>query len=339
MEYVQRFTSMTRALITGGAGFVGRHLTKKLLDKHWEVYVVDSLVEGSGAINPDNPWPLFDPRDYSNFEFIYNDCREYFRNNPQKDFDYVFHLAAVVGGRITIENNPLSVATDLAIDSDMWTWARANSCKVVNFSSSAAYPIHLQNDFSRQLLLSEEMISFDARLGMPDLTYGWAKLTSEYLGRIAWEKHGIKNVVYRPFSGYGPDQDLSYPFPSICKRAIDKIGEDKFQVWGPGTQTRDFIHIDDCVDGVIATMDLIDDGSALNLSTGIGTNFLKFAEVATDLLGYCPEIVGDVSKPVGVQSRVGDIEKQKKLGFTPKFTLQKGIEECLNYFQDATFNH
>ena len=69
------------------------------------------------------------------------------------------------------------------------------------------------------MLLTEDMISFDLELGMPDMSYGWAKLTCEYLARLAYEKHGLKSVCYRPFSGYGEDQDDTYPFPSICKRA------------------------------------------------------------------------------------------------------------------------
>ena len=68
------------------------------------------------------------------------------------------------------------------------------------------------------------MIDFDDDIGMPDMSYGWAKLTCEYLARLAYERHGLKSVSYRPFSGYGEDQDDTYPFPSICKRAIANKG-------------------------------------------------------------------------------------------------------------------
>ena len=112
-------------------------------------------------------------------------------------------------------------------------------------------------------LLSEDLVSFDQPIGVPDLTYGWAKLTSEYLGRIAYENYGIKSVVYRPFSGYGKDQDLSYPFPSICKRILNNKNSKQIQVWGTGDQMRDFIHISDCVLGVVKSMDKIDDGSVI----------------------------------------------------------------------------
>lgn len=327
---------MKKVLVTGGAGFVGRHLCRTLLNKGWEVLVIDSIVSESGAISPNSGWPLFEPRDYDNFKFMELDCRTYFKENVNVEFDYIFHLAAMVGGRSTIENNPLVVASDLAIDSDMWKWTTtANILKVVNFSSSAVYPISLQTSTSAStyVKLTEDMVTFDAKLGMPDLTYGWAKLTSEYLGKVAWEKHGTKSVVFRPFSGYGPDQNLSYPFPSICKRAIEGAKSDKFMIWGSGEQSRDFIHIDDCIQGILMMMDLIDNGDAINLSTGIATTFYEFARIATNLVGYSPEIIGDKSKPSGVNSRVGDTKKQRTFGFTPLIMLEDGISECLQYFK------
>ena len=193
------------------------------------------------------------------------------------DFDYALHLAAMVGGRLMIENNPLAVADDLSIDAAYWGWAKvARPRKTVTFSSSAAYPIKLQRR-EHYVLLREDMITFDDDMGMPDMSYGWAKLTCEYLGRLAYEKHGLKSIAYRPFSGYGEDQDDTYPFPSICKRVLANRGAPEVTVWGSGTQMRDFIHIEDCVDAVLATVDQIDDAGAVNLSTGILTSFIDFA--------------------------------------------------------------
>ena len=116
-------------------------------------------------------------------------------------------------------------------------------------------------------------------------------------------------MCYRPFSGYGEDQDDSYPFPSIVKRALKNRGEPHFQVWGTGDQQRDFIHIEDCVDGVLRTMDEVDDADALNLSTGRLTSFKEFARIVTGMLGDTPEIHGTSSKPEGVFARGGDTTK------------------------------
>ena len=325
---------MSRVLITGGAGFVGRHFTRSLLERGDDVVVVDSIVEGSGGIDVATAWPMFEPRDYTRFTWIKDDCRRYFRDNPEEPFDYIFHLAAVVGGRLTIERNPLAVAQDLSIDSEMWMWARkAKPGKVVAFSSSAAYPINLQASTDKTILLKEDMITFEGSIGAPDLSYGWAKLTCEYLGKLAYERHGIDSAAYRPFSGYGSDQDLTYPFPSICKRALDERGAAEFEVWGSGLQSRDFIHIDDCVRGVLMTMDHLHGGDALNLSTGQLTTFIEFAEIATRLVGYQPSVRGNTDMPEGVASRGGDTLKQSQLGFTATVTLEQGIAECLEYLQ------
>ena len=329
---------MRKVLVTGAAGFVGRHMVKRLLDAGDEVHAVDCVAEFTGGIDPANGWTLFDPREYPHFHFYKEDCRGWFSRVKDSDFDYAFHLAAMVGGRLMIENNPLVVADDLAIDAAYWGWAReARPKKTACFSSSAAYPIKLQRR-DGYVLLKEEMISFDTDIGMPDMSYGWAKLTCEYLAQLAHEKHGLKSICYRPFSGYGEDQDDAYPFPSICKRVLAERGAETLHVWGDGTQMRDFIHIEDCVDGVMITIDKIDDGGAVNLSTGIFTSFIDFAKLAAGLAGYHPEVKGLSDKPAGVYARGGDTVKQKQLGFEYKIDFITGIERALKYYSDRRSN-
>jgi len=324
---------MKKILITGAAGFVGRHFTRHFLLAGDEVHAVDSIVPLTGGIDPDNGWPLFDPRSFQNFHFYREDCRDYFRRAKDSDFDYTIHLAAMVGGREMIERNPLAVAEDLAIDADYWRWAKeTRPAKTICFSSSAAYPIKFQRENNYQLL-TEDMIGLGDDIGMPDMSYGWAKLTHEYLARLAWQNHGIKSVIYRPFSGYGEDQDDAYPFPSICKRVLAHHGANVLTVWGTGNQMRDFIHISDCVAGVIATMDKIDDARAVNLSTGIYTSFKQFAKMAAQQVGYDPEVVGMSDKPAGVFARGGDTAFQKLLGFYPSIKFKAGIQKALIYCQ------
>jgi GDP-L-fucose synthase len=322
---------LKRILITGGAGFVGRRFCRHFLDAGDEVHCIDPVAPLTGGIDPAASWPLFDPRDYERFTFEKVDCRDWFKAHPDSHFDYVVHLAAMVGGRAMIENNPLAVADDLSIDAEYWQWAeRARPERTLCFSSSAAYPVKYQRE-SGYRLLTEDMISFEDDIGMPDMSYGWAKLTCEYLARLAHEKHGLKSICYRPFSGYGEDQDDSYPFPSIVKRAMAHIGKPVLTVWGTGDQMRDFIYIDDCVRGAVATMDRIDNGDAINLSTGIFTSFKEFARMAAQSLGYSPEVVGLSDQPAGVFARAGDTAKQRSYGFTAETTFAEGISRAIGY--------
>jgi GDP-L-fucose synthase len=224
------------------------------------------------------------------------------------------------------------VADDLSIDAAYWQWAvAARPARTVCFSSSAAYPIRHQRE-QGYVRLREDMIGFEDDLGMPDMTYGWAKLTCEYLARLAHARHGLRSVVYRPFSGYGEDQDDSYPFPGICKRVLAQRGAPVIAVWGSGRQMRDFIHIEDCVDAVLATMDRIDDAGAVNLCTGVYTSFLEFARLAAELAGYRPEVRGMSDRPEGVFARAGDPAKLHRLGYRHRVDFRAGVQRALEYY-------
>jgi GDP-L-fucose synthase len=323
---------MRKVLITGAAGFVGRHIAKRFVEAGDEVHAVDCIAPYTGGVDPDSGWPLFDPREHRGFRFYKEDCCSWFARIRDTDFDYAFHVAAMVGGRLMIEHNPLAIADDLSIDAAYWQWAKeAKPKKTACFSSSAAYPVSLQQA-DHYVLLREDMISFDGEIGMPDMSYGWAKLTCEYLARLAYKRHGLKSICYRPFSGYGEDQDDAYPFPSICKRVLENRGTDTLHVWSTGTQMRDFIHIEDCVDGILMTLDEIDDAVAVNLSTGILTSFIQFAEMAAANVGYHPQVKGMSDKPAGVHARGGDTTKQRELGFQYKIDFRTGIERALAYY-------
>ncbi|TCN33947.1 GDP-L-fucose synthase [Sinorhizobium americanum] len=319
---------MTRALVTGGCGFVGRHLIKRLLTEGLDVVCVDPLVEGTGARHPDL-WQRFPG---SRFAYFEEDCRRFFFR-PLQHFDYVFHLAALVGGRVTLESRTLDVAEDLAVDAELWKWAtRAKPGCVVFFSSSAAYPVSLQT-VANHRLLSEDMISFEEAIGVPDLSYGWAKLTGEYLMKLYVERYGNRAVAYRPFSGYGGDQDLAYPVPAICRRLLDERGAAEVFVWGSGRQCRDFIHIEDCIDFIWQTKELLPDGASLNLSTGRATSFMELAEIITRQIGWNPVVSGLSDRPEGVFYRCGDTALQRSYGLAPRVSLEEGIARMFDHLR------
>lgn len=284
-----------KILVTGAAGFVGRHFVKKFMEQGHYVRAVD-IVGGE-------------------------DARDFFRNDDTY-FDKVIHLAAVVGGRRMIEGSPLALAVDLAIDSELFGWAmRTKPGCITYFSSSAAYPILLQ-DGRTPHLLGEGDIDFNFIM-TPDMSYGWSKLTGEMLANYA-RKEGLKVHVYRPFSGYGSDQALDYPFPSFIKRGLDKA--EPFQIWGDGNQVRDFIHIDDIIDGALAGCDAGIDTA--NLCSGRATSFNELAELVSVAVGYSPSFEHLKAEPTGVVFRVGDPTYMNTF-YTPKISLEEGIDRAL----------
>jgi GDP-L-fucose synthase len=302
-------------------------MVKKLLALDYQVTIVDNL---SSGLAPET-WPvhLQIPQAKSRqVRFVKADFRNYIRSEPPQ-FDLICHLAAVVGGRLTIDGDPLAVATDLAIDADLFNWVvgAVRPGKLLYFSSSAAYPISFQTpEFNRPL--PEDLISFGDSIGIPDMTYGWSKLTGEFLAGFAARKYGLDVVIYRPFSGYGEDQDFTYPFPSIVRRVARK--ESPVVVWGSGEQLRDLIYIDDAIEAVFASKDLLASGEALNLGSGVGTSFRRLAEITCEVLGHRAQVVNDASKPEGVFARVGDCRRMLSY-YVPSVPLEKGIELTHEY--------
>jgi GDP-L-fucose synthase len=307
---------------------VGRHYVNWLLEHGYRVTVVDDL---SSGLSPES-WPAHlrvSERLQPMFTFLEGDFRDYARSTASS-FDLVLHLAAVVGGRMTIEGDPLRVATDLAIDATFFNWIvrlRPLPRQVFYFSSSAAYPISFQTP-EHHRPLSEDMIDFDDDLGVPDMTYGWSKLTGEFLARYAAKNHGLNVVIYRPFSGYGEDQDFTYPFPSVIRRV--GRGESPIVVWGSGRQLRDFIYIGDVVEATFASSPYLQPGEALNLGSGEGTSFRMLAQSASQVIGFCAEIVNDATKPEGVFARVANCDRLFRY-YRPHTSLAGGIQIVHDY--------
>ncbi len=288
-----------KILITGNRGFVGRHFSYALRDHN--ITNVD-IVDGS-------------------------DARDFFRRDDTY-FDLVIHLAAVVGGRLTIEGSPLSLAVDLSIDAEMASWAMRNRPgHILYFSSSAAYPVELQTLELKRMLTENDINLRDIR--RPDMTYGWAKLTGEMLCEHL-RQEGLTVTVLRPFSGYGESQSLDYPFPSFMERAANK--EDPFIIWGSALTTRDWIHIEDIVEAslLLASSRM---SININLSTGRPTTFMELFYLVTTQMQYKPRIEVDEGAPKGVAYRVGNPALLKSLGFVPKVSLEVGVSRGLTVWR------
>jgi len=280
---------------------LGRHFCQALTDRGDDVTAID-IVHGQDALD------LF--------------------RNGRRTFDVVLHCAAVAPHRAAIDGRALAVgAGGLELDSAMFQWAaRTRPGRVVYFSSSAAYPTDLQNDFARPWNLREQDIRLDRlNIGSPDAIYGWVKLTGERLAE-AYRAQGGAVTVVRPFSGYGEDQSASFPFGAFRDRARRR--EDPFVIWGDGTQVRDWIHVDDVVGAVLAAVDAEHDGP-LNIATGVGTSMAELAAMFCAEAGYDPTFEYLTDRPAGVAYRVGDPTLLHGV-YVPRVDLAEGVKRTLS---------
>lgn len=339
---------MKNHLISGGCGFVGSNMIKRLFSTtSSRILFVDNLSVGT---DPENWLDVPLKRTVGNLKiygederllFLEADFIDVLRNlskNPNwlveeynidiVKFDDVFHFAAIVGGRAMIDGDPMKVALDLSIDAEFFYWAtRHKPSRILYPSSSAAYPVSKQTE-GNSIQLRETDIDF-ANMGQPDMTYGWTKLTGEFLAKVAAENYGLHIACIRPFSGYGEDQNYTYPIPAIARRAVFK--ESPFEVWGTGLQGRDFVHIDDVIDCTLLALEKISDGTAINIGHGKLTSFREIIEIFCKIANHQTEIKCLLDKPVGVFSRYCSIDYVKdRLGWEPKISLEEGLTRVYN---------
>lgn len=300
-----------RAMVTGDAGFIGRHMRAELERRGWDVAGCD-LKAGT-------------------------DARDVFLSDSTI-YDLIVHCAYHVGGRAAIDGEPRLLAANLELDARMFDWATSTrQRRVLYYSSSSAYPVRLQESATAALHflggsydsgrpwvpLSEDMINI--RDGwQPDARYGWAKLTGEQLA-VAARLSGLRVHVVRPFSGYGGDQDLTYPFPAILRRALS--GE--LSVWGPPGQYRDWVHVDDVIGCSLAVVEQ-DIYEPVNICSGIGVEMgdlaVRMAQAANVVIQS--EVTYLRDKPTGVMVRVGSPDRMREI-YRPKVDLDEGIRRAI----------
>lgn len=337
--------SKTTKLVTGGAGFVGRHLVKNLLEDGSEVWILDNLLSGehpdrwlSGFTKETEGSKLIYRHGQRKVVFLFQDAVDFFRSQLKTQslelpfFDEVYHLAAVVGGRaVLIEQDPLLVATNHIIDSLFFQWAvksKERIGRVLYVSTSVSYPYAMQSA-GKHLAMKEEYLKFEdgGSIGLPESIYGWIKLAGEYLANVAAKKYGLPVVCVRPFSGYGEDQDMNYPIPSIAARAARR--EDPLTVWGSGDQGRAFVHIDDFVSALRIAVQKVSDGSAVNIGGAELTTFKQVASMMAELEGYTPKVVGLTSKAEGSFAVYNDPSYLESLGWKQSVPLREGFRRTL----------
>ena len=307
-------------MVTGGAGFVGVNLIKRLLDEGADIRATLHI----------NKPVLNDNR----IEYFYGDLR--IEENCQKavaGVDYVFMCAANTSGAKVISTTPLVHLTpNMLMNIQMLQAAYTFGVKKFLFiSSNTVYPLTdfavKESDVTNEFYESYHIVAWMKR---------FTEIVCEiYSNRI---KEPMKTIVLRPGNLYGPydkfEWEKSKVIPAIMRRAIER--HDPFEVWGDGMDLKDFLYIDDCIDGLILAMEKLEEFEPINIASGIP---VTIRDVLTQILKSADyddaDVQYDSSKPTMIPKRMIDISLAKeKLGFEPKVSLQDGIHKTVQWYKE-----
>jgi len=302
-----------RILVTGAGGFIGHHLVSRLKKAgYW--------VRGVDIKRPEY-------QDSAADEFEVLDLRE-FENCLQatRGIDRVFNLAADMGGIGYITANHADIArNNTLINAHMLEASRQNGVERFLFSSSACvYAGYKQKDANVEPLKEEDAYPAD-----PEPGYGWEKLYAEELCRYYRKDHKLETRIVRFHNVYGSlgtYEGGKEKAPAAISRKVALAADGStIDIWGDGEQTRSFMHVDDCVEGLLRIM-ASDYHEPLNLGTDELVTINGLVDMISKIAGKKLKKVHDLSKPQGVRGRNSENSRLRKvLGWEPSITLEQGL--------------
>ena len=316
-------------LVLGAGGFIGSHLVNKLRNEGHYLIGVDLKHPEYGA-SPAHEYHIGDLRD---LDF----CQKIF---GEYEYDEVYQLAAEMGGAgylFTGENDFDVMSNSAQINLNVAQCMIGTGAKKVFYSSSACiYPKRNQQDPQRPICSEQSAYPAD-----PDSEYGWEKLFSERLYLNASKNYGLETRIARLHNVYGPMGTFSggrekAPAALCRKVAMAKEG-DAIEIWGDGTQSRSFLYIEDCLNGMVRLM-----RSEFKEPVNIGSEELitinDLAEMIIQKSGKSLSLK-HVAGPVGVMGRTSDNTLAKRhLGWSPETNLEKGIHTTYRWIQQVIGN-
>ena len=298
---------MTRVLVTGGGGFLGSHLVERLESDGNDV--VSARQADYDLTSPESAARLFDDA------------------APE----LVFHLAAEVGGIGANRANPGRYwYANLAMGLNVLEQARLHGTrKLVISGTVCSYPKLAPVPFRESTLWD----------GFPEETnapYGVAKKAVLVGGQAYREQYGLNAVFLLPTNLYGPrdnfDLETSHVIPALIRKMVE--AEDQVVLWGDGSPTREFLYVEDCVEGFVLAAERYDGAEPANLGASREISIRELAEVVADVAGYEGEIVWDTSRPGGQPRRSVDGSRAQELfGFEARTGLRDGIERTVAWYR------
>jgi len=314
---------MKKALVCGAGGFIGGHLVNRLKNEGYWVRGVDLKENEYGNMAAD--------------EFIIGDLRDpnLVARVLTEDLDEVYQLAADMGGAgfvFTGENDADIMHNSALINLNVLEAMRHNGVKKVFYSSSACmYPEHNQLDPNNPKCSEDS-----AYPAAPDSEYGWEKLFSERLYLTFQRNCGIKVRVARFHNIFGPmgtwDGGREKAPAAICRKVAMTQDGGEIEIWGDGKQTRSFLIVDECVDGIRRLMES-DFSGPVNIGSEEMISINDFARMISDISGKSIRIK-NIPGPEGVRGRNSDNALiLEKLGWAPSKPLRDGVTETYKWIQ------
>ena len=297
-----------KVLITGGAGFIGSNLAKRLVEDGHSVVVLDSLLRGN----------KLDKETYSKIEFIKGDVRDLQTvNQASKNCDLIFHFAAVLGVDIVADNPVETMDVEVIGTRNVVEAAFLNNVKKIMYASTSGIYGHsaIENALTEEVLVD------------PRTSYAMAKRYNEIYLASHHEEKGLNVVSLRFFNVYGKNQDNRMVVPRFFEQAL---GNEPITVFGTGNQTRDFTYIDDTVEACVRLMD-ISGCHIVNIANEAEWCITELAEKIKTIITSNSEIIYlEAPKKrydYEVERRVGSSDKLLSLtGFKPQISLTEGLE-------------
>ncbi len=307
---------MTTILITGGAGNIASALASKLAENaDTTVIIIDNLLTGDMKKVPEADNVRFIKADVNN----YNDIVPVF---GRFDIDYVFHYAAVVGVKRTLEN-PIMVLDDIDGIKNILSLSKNSGVKRVFYSSSSEVygePFEIPQN--------EDTTPLNSRL-----PYAIVKNVGEAFFRSYYQEYGLEYTVFRFFNTYGPNQSEDFVVPRFVKAALKG---DPIHIYGDGSQTRSFCYVDDNVDTCIATMrsnSCVND--VLNVGSDVEISILELAKQIISQTNSTSEIIHVPALEEGdMTRRCPDNSKMKSILNRALIPLEDGLNRLIEFYAD-----
>ena len=310
---------MKKAVVTGGAGFIGSHIAERLVDQGYHITILDDLSTGK----MENIEHLLERENAKYVQGSITDLS--LLKQVFSDAYYVFHQAAIPSVPRSMENPQVSHNVNVTGTLNVLLASRDSNVKKVVYSSSSSVYGDTPN-----LPKTEDMTP------NPQSPYAVTKLAGEYYCQVYNEVFGLQTVSLRYFNVYGPRQDPDSQYAAVIPLFIKRVSQNKPPIiFGDGKQTRDFSFVRDVVEANILAAESNASGI---LNIGGGANHISIetlAKLISNLMGKGIDPIYENPRPGDIKHSLADISKAEAFGYKPKYSLEEGLNETIKEFRYA----